>query len=149
MATVKTLLEDINAAPNGPAVAAIFDFDGTIIAGYSATSFIREQIRRGDISPRELVEIMSAMTSFGLGNLGFSGMMAVTSQYMRGIDEETYQEVGESLYTRQITRPGGCPPGQGAYGSHYLVRNTLSGATGGGRPGHSACTVYPTGSAKR
>jgi putative phosphoserine phosphatase/1-acylglycerol-3-phosphate O-acyltransferase len=80
MATVNTLLEDINAAPDGPAVAAIFDFDGTIIAGYSATSFIREQIRRGDISPRELVEIMSAMTSFGLGNLGFSGMMAVTSQ---------------------------------------------------------------------
>jgi putative phosphoserine phosphatase/1-acylglycerol-3-phosphate O-acyltransferase len=104
MATVNTLLEDINAAPDGPAVAAIFDFDGTIIAGYSATSFIREQIRRGDISPRELVEIMSAMTSFGLGNLGFSGMMAVTSQYMRGINEETYQEVGESLYTRQIAR---------------------------------------------
>ena len=29
-------------------ITAIFDFDGTLIAGYSATVFIREQLRRGD-----------------------------------------------------------------------------------------------------
>ena len=104
MASITTLLQDIDAAEDGPAVAAIFDFDGTVIAGYSATSFIREQIRRGDISPRELVEIMSAMTSFGFGNLGFSGMMAVNAQFMRGIEEQTYHEVGEELYNKQIAR---------------------------------------------
>ena len=104
MASITTLLKDIDAAEDGPAVAAIFDFDGTVIAGYSATSFIREQIRRGDISPRELVEIMSAMTSFGFGNLGFSGMMAVNAQFMRGIEEQTYHEVGEELYSKQIAR---------------------------------------------
>ena len=38
----------------------IFDFDGTIIAGFSATVFIREQLRRGDLSPRDFVELMSA-----------------------------------------------------------------------------------------
>src|SRR5210317_317505 len=101
MATVNTLLEDINAAPDGPAVAAIFDFDGTIIAGYSATAFIREQVRRGDLSPRELVELVSAMTNFGLGNLGFSGMMAINAQFMRGIDEQTYHDVGQDLYVKQ------------------------------------------------
>ena len=69
MASISTLLQDIDGSADGPAVAAIFDFDGTVIAGYSATAFIREQIRRGDISARDLVEIMSAMTSFGLGNL--------------------------------------------------------------------------------
>ncbi|TDG15418.1 HAD-IB family hydrolase [Seongchinamella unica] len=104
MASIEQLLQDIEKAPKGPQITAIFDFDGTIIAGYSATVFIREQLRRGDISTRDFVEIARAMTSFGLGNLGFSGMMAVTSQFMRGIDEETYLQVGEELYTRQIAR---------------------------------------------
>ena len=104
MASIKQLLKDIEASPDGPHIAAIFDFDGTIIAGYSATAFIREQIKRGDLSPREFVELMRAMSNFGLGNLGFSGMMAINAQFMRGIEEQTYHEVGEELYTKQIAR---------------------------------------------
>jgi len=104
MASVKDLLKSIQAAPDGPQIAAIFDFDGTIIAGYSATVFIREQLKRGDLSPREFVELMSAMTNFGLGNMGFSGMMAVNAQFMSGVDESTYQEVGQELYVNQISR---------------------------------------------
>ena len=104
MATIDQLLEDIEASPDGPEIAAIFDFDGTLIAGYSATAFIREQLRRGDLSPREFLELMRAMGSFGLGSLGFSGMMAINAQFMRGIEEETYLDVGEELYTREIAR---------------------------------------------
>ena len=89
MSTLQTLLKDIEASPRGPQVAAIFDFDGTIIAGYSATAFIREQVRRGDISPRQLAEVVGAMASFGIGSLGFSGLMAVNAQFMRGIEEYT------------------------------------------------------------
>jgi len=104
MASIKQLLQDIEDSARGPQIAAIFDFDGTIIAGYSATAFIREQVKRGDLSPRELVELVRAMSNFGLGNLGFSGMMAINAQFMRGIEEETYNEVGEQLYTKQIAR---------------------------------------------
>jgi putative phosphoserine phosphatase/1-acylglycerol-3-phosphate O-acyltransferase len=104
MASIAQLLQDIEAAQEGPKTAAIFDFDGTIIAGYSAVAFIREQIRRGDLSPKEFVELASAMTNFGLGNLGFSGMMAINAQFMRGVEEQTYHDVGAQLYTKQIAR---------------------------------------------
>ncbi len=104
MASVDDLLQSIADSPDGPGIAAIFDFDGTLIAGFSATVFIREQLRRGDLSPREFVELMSAMTNFGLGNMGFSGMMAINAQFMRGIEEQTYEEIGEELYQRQIAR---------------------------------------------
>ncbi|PLW66804.1 HAD-IB family hydrolase [Pseudohalioglobus lutimaris] len=104
MASIQQLLQDIEASPAGPQITAIFDFDGTIISGYSATVFIREQLRRGDVSPRDFLEIVGAMTNFGMGNLGFSGMMAVNAQFMRGIEESTYYEVGEELYTKQIAR---------------------------------------------
>jgi putative phosphoserine phosphatase/1-acylglycerol-3-phosphate O-acyltransferase len=104
MATIKQLLRDIENSPDGPGIAAIFDFDGTIISGFSATSFVREQLKRGDLSKKDLVELVSAMTNFGLGNLGFSGMMAINAQFMRGIEEQTYNEVGERLYVEQIAR---------------------------------------------
>ena len=104
MASVQQLLKDIETAPDGPAVAAIFDFDGTIISGYSATAFIREQLRRGDLQTRELLELAQAMTSFGLGNLGFSAMMTVTTQFLRGITEASYEELGQTLYDDQLAR---------------------------------------------
>ena len=104
MRPIKQMLQDIENSPDGPRVAAIFDFDGTIIAGFSATAFIREQLRRGDLSPGQFLALMRAMASFGFGNMGFSGMMAINAQFMRGIEEDTYHEVGKQLYNKQIAR---------------------------------------------
>ncbi len=104
MARTSQMLKDIEASPDGPGVAAIFDFDGTLIAGYSATVFIREQVKRGDLSPREFVELMAAMTGFGMGRMGFSAMMIVSAQFMRGISEASYREFGEQLYRDSIAR---------------------------------------------
>ena len=104
MASFKQLLKAIEESPSGPQIAAIFDFDGTLISGYSATALIKEQLRRGDISARDLVEITAAAANFGLGNLGFSGMMVVTAQLMRGISEQTYHELAEELFTKEIAR---------------------------------------------
>lgn len=104
MATIDDLLADIEAAPRGPRVCAVFDFDGTIISGYSATVFLREQIRSGQLSVRQLLEVVAAMTNFGLGNLGFSALMASTAQLMNGVEEAAYREVGEALYRKQIAR---------------------------------------------
>lgn len=104
MADVAELLEQIASAPAGPEICALFDFDGTVIAGYSATVFIREQLRRGDITVRDLIELTSAMSQFGMGRLGFSAMMAATTQFMRGIEEKDYHDVGEKLFQKQISR---------------------------------------------
>ena len=100
----KELLAEIEASPDGPEVGALFDFDGTVIYGYSAIAFIREQVRNGQLSPREFMELAGAMTSFGLGNMGFSAMMVATSQFMRGTSEQSYIEFGEDLYQNHIAR---------------------------------------------
>jgi putative phosphoserine phosphatase/1-acylglycerol-3-phosphate O-acyltransferase len=104
MTDVTDLLQRIESAPAGPRTCAFFDFDGTVISGYSATVFIREQLRRGDISLRDLLELSSAMSRFGLGRMGFSAMMAITTQFMRGIEESTYHELGQALFQSQIAR---------------------------------------------
>lgn len=96
--------KEIDALPDGPQIGAFFDFDGTVIYGYSATTYLREQIKRGDIAPGQLVELVKTMTQFGMGNMGFSAMMTIASQYLKGISESDYLEFSEQLYTKHIAK---------------------------------------------
>jgi putative phosphoserine phosphatase/1-acylglycerol-3-phosphate O-acyltransferase len=98
------VIAEVIEAPDGPQVGALFDFDGTLISGYSAIAFIEEQVRRGTLSPRELIELVSAMASFGFGNMGFSAMMIATSQFLRGIREDSYANFGQELFESHIAR---------------------------------------------
>ncbi|MGI9237744.1 MAG: HAD-IB family hydrolase [Woeseiaceae bacterium] len=98
------VVAEVLKLPDGPQIGAFFDFDGTVISGYSAFAFIQEQIKRGHLSPRELVELVGAMGSFGLGNMGFSAMMLATSQFLRGIREDSYASFGRELFESHIAR---------------------------------------------
>jgi putative phosphoserine phosphatase/1-acylglycerol-3-phosphate O-acyltransferase len=104
MSVHKDVIQNIEQAPAGPQIGAFFDFDGTLIAGFSATVFLKEQIRRGDISPQEFLEVLSAVAQFSLGGLGFSGLMTTAARFMRGVREADYIAFGEELYEQQIAR---------------------------------------------
>jgi putative phosphoserine phosphatase/1-acylglycerol-3-phosphate O-acyltransferase len=104
MALHRNVVAEVEASPSGPGIGALFDFDGTVIYGYSAVAFIREQVKRGDLAARDFMELAGAMTSFGMGNMGFSAMMVATSQFMRGMSEQSYIEFGEELYIKHIAK---------------------------------------------
>jgi len=59
-------IEEIEQGPSGKAIAAVFDFDGTLIAGYSALDVAQSRLMKGQISVREIV---------GLANLAVKGAM--------------------------------------------------------------------------
>ena len=104
MTVHKDVIQNIEQAPEGPQIGALFDFDGTLIAGFSATVFLREQLRRGDLSAYEFLELVSALAQFSLGGMGFSGLMLTAAQLMRGVREADYIAFGEELYEQQIAR---------------------------------------------
>jgi len=100
----QAVVAEILNLPEDPSIGAFFDFDGTIISGYSAATFIREEIRRGRLSPRDLVELLTVVASFGFGSLGFAALMLSTSQFLRGVREDRYAEFGEELFRSHIAR---------------------------------------------
>ena len=57
MALHQELLAEVKESPASSRIAALFDFDGTIVSGFSALHFLREQLKRGDISPRATGEV--------------------------------------------------------------------------------------------
>ncbi len=104
MVAHQDVVAEVLKLPDGPQVGAFFDFDGTVISGYSAFAFIEEQIKRGHLSPRELVELLGAMASFGLGKMGFSAMLLASAQFLRGIREDSYAAFGRELFESHIAR---------------------------------------------
>ncbi len=104
MLTHEDVIAEIQDLPDGPQIGALFDFDGTIISGYSAIAFVQEQIKRGNLSVRELVELVGAMAAFGMGRMGFSAMMIAASQFLRGIREDSYANFGRELFDTHIAR---------------------------------------------
>ena len=104
MALYEEVTHAVDAAPDGPSVGAFFDFDGTIMAGFSATEFFKEQIMRGGMSVTEFVETVGSIGSFSLGKMGFSGLMTASAQLLKGVAETTYLEFGEDVYENNIAK---------------------------------------------
>lgn len=104
MAGSLKLVDDIMAGEAGPHIAALFDFDGTIIAGYSATAMLREKFQRREMSVEEVVQTANVIAQHSLGNIGFSGLMTAAAGFMRGVDEASFEQFGEELYEKHIAR---------------------------------------------
>ena len=100
----KDITKAVELAPDGPSVGALFDFDGTLISGFSVFSFIQEQIKQAHLSPRDLTELLAAIASYGVGQLGFSGLMVAAARMLRGVSEHAYAEFGEQVYEKHLAR---------------------------------------------
>jgi len=96
------LLEDIHNAGEGRETVAFFDFDKTLIAGYSAQSFLTEQLLGGQMSPTELRAQATAIAKYSTGRLNFSGLVAETAHAMRGQAEYVFEEFGERVYQKKV-----------------------------------------------
>ena len=97
-------IKEVVESKKGPQIGAFFDFDGTIIYGYSAVKYLREQIRRGDIRPQHFPRIVQTIALFGLGEIDFTGLMTVTGEIMQGLEEKDYIEFGEQLYKKHLAK---------------------------------------------
>src|SRR6516162_1580193 len=84
------LIASVEAGPKGPDIGAFFDFDGTLIDGYSLTAFARHHLRSMDVTPADL------------GRMLLSGIRGVTSEK----DFEEFTELGFRAWAGRTSGPG-------------------------------------------
>lgn len=102
--TAGEVVEALGNAPAGPRIGAFFDFDGTLVQGYTANSIYQDRIRRGQIGALELVRTIVAAvdgTVLGgdpeaIGKISFAGL--------KGRTVGSVAEVGERLFVQKIAR---------------------------------------------
>ena len=98
------VVRNVEGMESGPHIGAFFDFDGTLIAGFSALVFVREQLRKGHMTATDFFELVASMANLALGRIGFSAAMATSARILRGVSEHSYAEFGEEIYQKHLSR---------------------------------------------
>jgi putative phosphoserine phosphatase/1-acylglycerol-3-phosphate O-acyltransferase len=95
---------EIEASPHGPSIAACFDLDGTLIAGYSVKYLSQDRMRRRDVSISELVRTVGVSVGAGIGRAGFEDLLALGAAAWKGRALEDLDEMGERIFRRKVER---------------------------------------------
>jgi putative phosphoserine phosphatase/1-acylglycerol-3-phosphate O-acyltransferase len=102
MADIEWLVERIEQAPSGPAVGAFFDFDGTLINGYSALAFFKYRLQHREISAKEVAE--SLLESLAIEHRGreVDELMRIGVQGQAGRSVAEVEAWARNIFARKI-----------------------------------------------
>src|ERR1700757_5255096 len=99
---VEDVIADVKAGPGGPKVAAFFDFDGTLIQGYSAGALYAHRARNLELGPDEFVRTLRAALSVPLDEAAFEDLLVQGIRGWVGRTEDDLMELGEQLFAQGI-----------------------------------------------
>jgi putative phosphoserine phosphatase/1-acylglycerol-3-phosphate O-acyltransferase len=102
MPSRKELTRDIDNAPGGPKVAAFFDVDRTLLAGFSAAAFMKDQIASEGLSLQGLASGTIGALKFGAKQTSFPSFLEETSANLIGLSETELLERGERVFARHL-----------------------------------------------
>ena len=98
MTVLDELLERIYDSAPGPQVLAAFDYDGTLISGYSARDFYDYRMRNRELGPIEFARTMLAAAQGIHTPEDFSGFLELSLGAWRGKTEEELSKLGRRLF---------------------------------------------------
>ncbi|HEY1970571.1 MAG TPA: HAD-IB family hydrolase, partial [Pseudonocardia sp.] len=96
------LLETIRLGPVGPKIAAVFDFDGTLIDGYSAAALYEHRFRNFEVGPAELVRTVRSMMGPTMTEQQFTALVEGGVSAWAGRIESDVLELGERLFAQGV-----------------------------------------------
>ncbi len=96
------LTREIEDGPSGSHIAAFFDLDRTLLAGFSAAHFIREDVLAGRMSAKHFAQTLLAATLFQLRQIGFSGFVGSTLERLRGLTEDELATHAEHMFIEHL-----------------------------------------------
>jgi putative phosphoserine phosphatase/1-acylglycerol-3-phosphate O-acyltransferase len=98
----RELTGEILEGPSGRDIAAFFDVDRTLLAGFSVLEFIRDGIVSGRTRFQDMLETALAITQFQMSQIGFSAFVAGTSSSLRGVREKDFAAIGERIFRDRL-----------------------------------------------
>src|SRR6516165_1264215 len=97
------LIASVEAGPKGPDIGAFFDFDGTLIDGYSLTAFARHHLRSMDVTPADLGRMLLSGIRGVTSEKDFEEFTELGFRAWAGRSEDELAELGERLFVQGIS----------------------------------------------
>jgi putative phosphoserine phosphatase/1-acylglycerol-3-phosphate O-acyltransferase len=98
----RELTQEVDRAPGGPKIAAFFDVDRTLLAGFSAAAFLRDKSSRQRNRAADSLRAAAGALRFALGRTSFPGFIEQTSTGLIGLAQEELAEVGRRVFAQQL-----------------------------------------------
>ncbi|HEX6487774.1 MAG TPA: HAD-IB family hydrolase [Candidatus Dormibacteraeota bacterium] len=99
---IEPLLQEIEDGPSGPRVGAFFDFDGTLIAGYSATVFLRDSLLKREVQPEALARAAMAGLEMRLRGADVTRLIELAAVHWAGRPESELEDLSRRLFHDHI-----------------------------------------------
>ena len=151
---VAEVIDEIEAAESGPHVAAFFDFDGTLIYGYSGLLAARRRAAKREISPLEAAQTLTKAVEMGIGRGTYADLLGVQARAWRGRSDDDLLEWGEHLFRSDLAARV-YPDARRLIAAHRRKRHRIVIATSATkyqvaalapRPGHRRRALHEPGS---
>lgn len=97
-------LAEIEASPEGPQVAAVFDFDGTLISGYSVTEFLKDRLVRRQLDTASAARVLSLTFDALTGKSGNRDLILRGLREWKGHAPGEIELIGDRLYKDSISK---------------------------------------------
>ena len=101
-AALQERLDEVYSGPRGPHIGAFFDFDGTLIHGFSAVDFYLDRIRRGKVGPVEGLQTIALALRGITTEEDFERFVGVGLGTFKGRPEEEILAVGDRVFRGTI-----------------------------------------------
>lgn len=102
MSDLGWLLEDIDSSPEGPQIAAFFDFDGTLIDGYSAKAYFVERLKNRDVGLGELIRTAVEATKVERRGADIQPLVEAAVAGLAGTPQAEVEAAGDDLFRTKI-----------------------------------------------
>ncbi len=102
MPDIDGLLAEIEASPEGPQVAAFFDFDGTLIDGYSAVAYFRDRLMARDVGTEELLRSVAESINVEMRGRDVHRLVEIAVGALGGRTVDEVDAMGERLFRKNI-----------------------------------------------
>ena len=92
----------VEAGPQGPDIGAFFDFDGTLIDGYSAVAYFTDRLRRREMGLGEAADVVRMAWRSDMDESEFAGVIGKAVAEWAGHPEEDLAELWSRLFKEKI-----------------------------------------------
>jgi putative phosphoserine phosphatase / 1-acylglycerol-3-phosphate O-acyltransferase len=94
----------IEAGPTGPDIGAFFDFDGTLIDGYSAVAYFTDRLRRREMGLGEAADVVRMARRGDMNEAEFADVIGKSIAEWAGHPEEELAKLWSRLFKERIAR---------------------------------------------
>ena len=102
MADINWMIDEVERGPQGAQVAAFFDFDGTLINGFSAAPYFRARIKAHEIDTKEILQTLIESVNIERRGHDISQLMEIVANAQVGKSADDLQDFGRRLFTTKI-----------------------------------------------